>query len=73
VHFAQHLAMYKTGGQEFIDTIPLYQEFLQRCAVYNSKLQELGTYQRPMYEVSQLDAERAAIYTPGQTPAEVLK
>lgn len=60
--YAQHLAAFKMGGQEFAATIPLYQAFVKRASLYNAKLAELGFFQRPMYEVSQLEAQRNPVY-----------
>ncbi len=68
--YAQHLAAFKMGGEEFARTIPLYQGFMRRAALYNSKLSELGDFQRPMYEISTLEQERNPVY--GKlTPANV--
>jgi hypothetical protein len=39
---AQHLAMFKVGGQEFVSTFPLRQRFLKQASIYNSKLTDLG-------------------------------
>lgn len=42
--YAQHLAMFKTGGLEFASTAPLLRRFLMLAATYNSKLRELGEF-----------------------------
>lgn len=42
--YAQHIAMFKCGGQEFTDTFPLFQRFLQQTALYGAKLQEIAEY-----------------------------
>lgn len=36
--YAQHIAMFKCGGEEFTKTFPLFQNFLRHCSLYNSKL-----------------------------------
>jgi hypothetical protein len=41
---AQHVAMFKIGGAEFIETFPLHQNFLRHCALYNSKLKALSPW-----------------------------
>jgi hypothetical protein len=35
---AQHVAMLKVGGAEFVRTYPMYKNFLRHCALYNSRL-----------------------------------
>ena len=42
--YAQHIAMFKVGGAEFIATFPLYRNFIRHCAVYNSKLSARSPY-----------------------------
>lgn len=41
---AQHIAMFKCGGEEFISTFPLHGDFLRHCAYYNAKLKALSPY-----------------------------
>jgi hypothetical protein len=60
--YAQHLAAFKQGGDEFVVTVPLYQAFLKRAALYNSKLSALGSFQKSIYETSQLEQERNPVY-----------
>ena len=68
---AQHLAALSLGGSEFMATVGLHKRFIERAALYNSKLLGLGDYPRSMYEVSQLESERAPVYG-AVTPQEVL-
>jgi hypothetical protein len=42
--YAQHIAMFKVGGAEFIATLPLLDNFLRHCALYNSKLSAQSMY-----------------------------
>lgn len=56
--YAQHLAMIKAGGQEFMATIPLLSGFFAQASLYNSKLKGMGQFAVPMYEVSQLPEQR---------------
>ncbi len=58
INYAQHLALVKVGGAEFLATVPLYQAFVKQAAQYNRKLATMGQFQMPMYEVSQLESER---------------
>lgn len=70
--YAQHLAMVKCGGQEFVDSLPLYDRFLKAAAVYNSKLSEQGSFQKAMYDVSQLDPMFNNRYSPEADPARAM-
>lgn len=56
--YCQHLASIKMGGAEFMATIPLLDRFHAVAAVYNSKLNQLGEFTKPMYELSQGQAQR---------------
>lgn len=53
IDYAQHLALFKNGGQEFARTKDLYSRFLHQAAVYNSKLQEMGEFKTDIYGSSQ--------------------
>ena len=68
---AQHIAAFKLGGSEFMATVGLHKRFIERAALYNSKLLGLGDYPRSMYEISQLESERAPVYG-AVKPQEVL-
>jgi hypothetical protein len=56
--YAQHLAMFKLGGEEFLSTMPLLQGCLRQAAESNSKLMASGFFQKSMYELSQLERAR---------------
>ena len=58
IDMAQHLAMFKIGGEEFAATIPLYQKFLDRAALYNRKIKEMGAFQWALADVSRTEEER---------------
>lgn len=60
--YAEHMALLKVGGAEFLATLPLYQDFLKRAALYNSKLSALATAQKNMWESSQWNQEREPVY-----------
>jgi hypothetical protein len=60
--YAQHLAMLKVGGAEFIATIPLYTRFIQQAMLYNSKLTGLAQFQKSIYDLAQLNEQRQPRY-----------
>jgi len=41
---SQHLAMFKSGGQEFADSIPLHQAFVRLAATCNDRLKGSSIY-----------------------------
>jgi hypothetical protein len=51
--YAQHLAALKMGGQEFADTMPLYQRFVKQAALYTSKVGQQGPFTRELWAMSQ--------------------
>jgi len=61
--YAHHLAMFKVGGQEFVDTVPLYQKFLIRAGLYNAKLSAMGFFQKQLEELSQMESIREPAYS----------
>lgn len=42
--YAQHLALFKCGGAEFAQTMPLLKRFMAHCATYNAKLRAVSSY-----------------------------
>lgn len=42
--YAVHLAAFKMGGQEFLSTIPLYQNFVNHAGIYNDRLRGSSLY-----------------------------
>jgi len=55
--YAQHLAAWKQGGDEFARTMPLFQRFLKQAAMYNGKLLELGEYTSMLLDISQRESD----------------
>jgi hypothetical protein len=51
--YAVHIAMFKSGGSEFTDTMPLLDNFIKAAARYNSKLRECGEFTKILQGVSQ--------------------
>jgi len=41
---AQHLALFKMGGEEFISSVKLHEEFVKLALKTNSRLQESGIF-----------------------------
>lgn len=60
--YAHHLAMFKVGGQEFVETVPLYQKFLLRAGLYNAKLSAMGFFQKQFDELSRMESQREPAY-----------
>lgn len=70
IDYAQHLAMFKAGGQELLDTIPLYQRFQRKAAQYNSKLREMGFFSMSQLELSQAQEQQSPRYSLGSGPQD---
>jgi hypothetical protein len=67
---AQHLAMFKCGGAEFLATIPMHQRFLSVAALYSSRIAEMGEFAQVLYALSRQEASFAPRFT-ADTPSEV--
>lgn len=70
IDMAQHLAMFKQGGAEFLATVPLYQGAQRKAAQYNGKLKEMGFFSMDQQDLSILQEERNRRYAVGTGPAE---
>jgi hypothetical protein len=68
--YAQHLAMFKSGGAEFMATIPMYQRFLWQASLAASRIDESGEYAKLLYGQSQLEQWMNPEYTPELAPSE---
>jgi hypothetical protein len=68
IDYAQHLAMVKSGGDEFAKTVPLYQKFQRKAALFNGKIKEMGFFEMPMADLSQLEEQRNPTYSKGSGP-----
>jgi hypothetical protein len=44
IGYAQHLATFKMGGQDFVSTIPLYENMVQMALKTNERLRESGIF-----------------------------
>ena len=65
IDYAQHLAAFKQGGEEFTRTMPLLQRFLKAASAYNGKLAEIAEFSSALLGVSQM--ERGS--NPSMTPS----
>jgi hypothetical protein len=54
---SQHLALFKSGGREFADTIPLHQDFIQSAANYNDRLKAMQIYLNTIAEQSNAETK----------------
>ena len=61
--YAQHLAMFKIGGQEFTLTAPAWTALTKRATLYNARLAEMGDWSLQMAETSQLEESRQPRYS----------
>lgn len=46
--YAQHIATFKSGGQEFLDTVPLRDSFLNKVLLKNSRLRAAAFYKKSL-------------------------
>lgn len=70
IDYAYHLAMLKQGGQEFAQSIPMYQNLQRKAAQYNGKLREMGFFEMPQLELSVLEERnRNPRYQRGSEPS----
>jgi hypothetical protein len=67
---AQHIAMFKCGGAEFLATIPMHQRYLSLAALYSSRIAEMGEFAQVLYAQSRLEASFNPRFT-ADSPAEV--
>jgi len=61
--------MFKQGGQDFMATIPLYQNLQKKAAEYNGKLKEMGFFSMPQLDIASNQERQSARYLPGTGPA----
>lgn len=64
IDYAQHLAAFKQGGDEFTRTVPLFQRFMKQATAYNGKLAELAEYTAILLDLSQREKDMAPVMTP---------
>jgi hypothetical protein len=68
IDYAQHLAMFKSGGSEFAASISLYQSFQKKAAEYNGKLKEMGFFSMDQLGLSQRQERRVPRYAEDTGP-----
>jgi hypothetical protein len=64
IDYAQHLAAFKQGGEEFTRTMPLLQRFLKAASAYNGKLAEIAEFSSALLGVSQMERGANPLMTP---------
>jgi len=69
IDYVEHLASFKIGGNEFMETVPLYQNFQRVAAVYNETLAAAIDSVQPMGD----RATRQDILEPRRTGATIGK
>jgi hypothetical protein len=67
--YAQHLAAFKSGGAEFLATMPMYQKFLWQASLAAGRIEEFGEFAKMLYGLSQLESNMNPEYTPDLDPA----
>jgi hypothetical protein len=65
IDYVEHLAWFKVGGNEFLGTVPLYQNFQRLAAVYNETLKATIAEVEPMGD----RAARQDVLEPRRAPA----
>jgi hypothetical protein len=65
--YCVHLALFKAGGKEFSDTLPLFDRFMKQCALYGLKLSELVEYMKPIYDAANYEKNQAPVLAPETT------
>lgn len=65
VDYAQHLASFKDGGEEFTATSSLYDRFMHEASLYNSRLAEMAQYERTIYPQAERELHANPRYLPG--------
>ncbi len=68
IDYAQHLGMLKRGGQEFYQSIALYQNLQRKTSQYNSKLKEMGFFEMTQLDFATLEETRNPRYQKGSEP-----
>jgi hypothetical protein len=68
---AQHIAMFKCGGAEFLATVPMHQRFLSLAALYSSRIAEMGEFAQTLYALSRQEASFNPRFT-ADSPSEVM-
>lgn len=57
LNYAQHIACFKQGGQEFADTTPLYKDFIRAAGERNRRWMSYGIYTDILKQQGQLQQE----------------
>ena len=69
--YCVHMALFKVGGKEFTDTLPLFDRFLKQAALYGLKLAELAEFMKPIYDTANYEKNQnpvVSVAPAGGTP-----
>jgi hypothetical protein len=64
IDYAEHIALFKSGGEEFTETLPLFKRFMSQAQLYNAKLSEMGEFTSVLYGLSQRQEQTAPRMVP---------
>jgi len=67
--YAQFLAAWKQGGEEFLRSMQLLQRFMKQAAMYNGKLLEIAEFNSMLLNLSQLEQGTNPTMTPSAEQA----
>lgn len=70
--YAEHLAAFKMGGQEFSDSMPLLQRFQRVCMEWNARLRAQATHFRYLHNRQDVEerVNRRWVYNPDEQAAD---
>ncbi len=58
LNYSQHVAMFKQGGKDFFNTMPLFQQFEEYCRTKNSQYAALGIFRPDVIDQGNRGEER---------------
>jgi hypothetical protein len=68
--YAEHLALFRSGGAEFSASMPLLARFLAQCAAQNSKLMEIAEFSQLLYSLGREEIRLNPRYAESPAVAE---
>lgn len=63
--YAQHLAAFKMGGVEFMNTMAHFNRFIKQATLYNSKLSQMSEFKSSMFGQSQEQSSANPVFNLG--------
>ena len=70
LNYSQHVAMFKQGGKDFFDTLPLFQQFEEYCRLKNSQYAALGVFRPDVIDQGNRGQERDPRFERESTPGQ---